>query len=208
MEAAEVKALQGLIAQPLVDDRPPLTSPVTLQVAFALAVGYQWLSSRSFVDTVEELKDGRTARQVTWSFEGSKLIRFANDEWAVREFVEHLIDGTWARDHRSHPVAKLNLYYSPAAGEKASARADFLERATTRGGTGPVEEWVRAAAENYRGYRWKLRAGLDGVKEPHPVYKDPLIRHLLVRRGERRAYIPLEASPEERAAELRRFGMS
>ena len=206
METAEVKSLQGLIAQPLVDDQPPLTSLVTLQVAFALAVGYQWLTSRSFVDAIEELKDGTTVRRVTWSFEGSKLIPFAGDHWAVREFVEHLLDDEWAVRNLRHPVARLNRFYVLARLEKASVRAQALELSVD-GGTGQLDSWVRAAAENYRGYRWKIQAGLDGVKEPHPVYKDPLIRHLLIRKGERRAYIPLDATPEERALELRRFGM-
>lgn len=206
MEASEVKALQGLISQPLVDDRPPLTSPVTLQVAFALAVGYHWFASNSFLDAIEEMPDGTTERRVTWAFEGSMLLRFGKEDWAVREFVRHLIDRDWAEANRSHPVAKLGRYYARASALKASERADQLE-CLIGSKTGPVEQWVRTAAENYRGYRWKIRAGLDGVKEPHPVYKDPLHRHLLVRQADRRAYIPIEATAEERAATLRKFGM-
>lgn len=206
MEASEVKSLEGLIAQPLVDDRAPLTSPVTLQVAFALAAGYRWLTSESFLDTIEELPDGTTVRRVTWCFEGSLLLPWGKDEWAVREFTEHLIDDAWARANRSHPVAKLNRYYAPAALEKASQRAAYLDFVAK--GSGETERRVREAAENYRGYRWKIQAGVSGMKDHHPIYKAPLIRHILIRKGDRRAYVPIHATPEERAETLRRFKMA
>lgn len=208
MQTGEVKSLQGLIAQPLTDDRAPLTSPVTLQVAFALAAGYRWLTSESFVDALETLPDGSQVRRVSWCFEGSLLLPWQGDEWAVREFAEHLVDDDWARRNPRHPVALLNRFYSPAARERASTRAEWLESAAQSSSCPrETERIVREAAENYRGYRWKIQAGLDGETEPHPIYKAPLTRHILIRRGERRAYIPINATPEERAETLRKYGM-
>lgn len=202
-----LKALEGRSSEPFEDDRPPLTSPVTLQVAFALAVGYRFFASDSFLDATEELADGTFKRSVVWGFDAAHTVEFQGEPWTVKYFREHLIDPEWRDARPKHPVAKLGGHYANAVVQKPSQRADFLMDCAFRKSDWLGNTLVRAS-ETYTGYRWKIRAGLAGNIPPHPEYKDPLERHIIIRKGLSRAYIPMNATAEERAEELARYGIS
>ncbi|MFK5920912.1 MAG: hypothetical protein QM496_01930 [Verrucomicrobiota bacterium] len=173
-----IKDLEGVNLQRVVDDRPPLKSPKTVEVAAALAFGFRLapLPSKlgkehtaAFLDATEELPEGRLKREVTWCFDGDAKVQVmpiaAGQEFTLEEFWALLRDDAWLDANPHHPIAM---------------QARLLRE--------------------YEALRHKLSS-----KKFHPDFGEPLLRHMKVRKGKKSVYIREDSTEKERAELLKQL---
>lgn len=148
-------------------------------------------------------------RTVTWQFlaehEGRAGLGVNGEKLSPGEFWKRVLDPVWTATHPNTPIAAISRAYH--AGEdsmKPSARINQIEAVVlAEMPKGNNRKMVEEAIRIYRGLCFKLQS-----RESHPIYKEPLIRHILIRRGRDKAYIPYHFTPEQRNRELQRLGMS
>lgn len=85
---------------------------------------------------------------------------------------------------------------------KPSQRLALIESLISSSLPREARELLRDGLQVYRGLCWKLQA-----KESHPVYQQPLHRHILVRQGRKRGYLRVDWSPEKQRRKLQEWSM-
>jgi hypothetical protein len=92
------------------DDIDPRRSTNTTLIGAALAAGADFASSKALHDSIDE--EGK--RQVTWSMNGDRLMRFSPDfdeeEIEFAEFRRRFESSEWCEENPDHPIAFLRAY--------------------------------------------------------------------------------------------------
>lgn len=192
-----IKACEGVAQRPIVDvDKDPYESITTVAVFFAVAAGYAWGIPKPYLDTIEELADGRIERRVNWIFDGESVVEIEGERLEFGAFWE-----------RIHEPMKEAIHLRGAMNQLAQGLAVL--------GIMPAAD--RVAKLRYWADHASLAEPAKAIfAETATIYeqflRDRMPRFILVQQARGRdvirCYIPIHATPEERAAELARAGLS
>jgi hypothetical protein len=190
-----VKACEGIAQRPVIDiDRDPRESIITIAVLFAVAAGYRWGCPKPYLDLVEEMPDERIERRVYWIFDSESTAEIEGQSLSFGQFWDSIHDTDLSTARTAlHQLAQglAILARMPAADRSAKLRywADHASLAD------PAKAIFSEAATIYDQF-----------------LADRMPRFILVQQARGldtvRAYIPLHATPEERAEILARAGIS
>jgi hypothetical protein len=192
-----VKACEGIAQSPVIDiDKDPRESITTLAVLFSVAAGYSWGCPKPYLDLIEEMPDGRIERRVYWIFDSESRAEIEGENVGFAEF--------WERIHEPMKEAgtlrgTLNQLAQGLAILGVMPPADR---------SGKLRYWAGHASLTEQ-----ARSVFSEAATIHDQFlADRMPRFILVQQARgietRRAYIPIHASAEERAAVLARAGIS
>lgn len=223
----DLRAIQGVVRAPIVDDRPPLESPITVLVMLLKAAGFAWYGVRKalpdgqtatscYINTVTLYSDGTQSRRVVWSFIGGDEARVelggdAVSIWQACAGLGYAPSGRWPRGEKPlgrGAAAVLAAVRAAAPWESAmpfNERGRRLLRAAAEASHPEARRLLADAVELYRGYVWKLTMPIE--HPPHPDYGYPLDAHFRYRKGKRTGDVRQSLCRDERMEELRVLGL-
>ncbi|MHA1544626.1 MAG: hypothetical protein ACTSU8_05775 [Alphaproteobacteria bacterium] len=143
-------------------------------------------------------------RSVTWLFWADKGVEIEGVEHSPGEFWKKLLDDKFPLTNPHSVITTLAKAYNVGGEMKPSERLRLIEEQVLRPlGEEPRREILERAIYLYRGLCWKLQA-----KETHPIFEEPLYRHIIVRQGRDNAYLRFDWSPERKLRKLKEYGMA
>lgn len=223
--AKGIRAIQGLVRAPIVDYRPPLTSPITVLVMLCKAAGFRWYGPEKklpnghkgtscFLNTVTLYSDGTQERKVVWSFVGGEPAEIAGDPvsiWQICGGLGYAPGGRMPKGEK--PIGRgaaaiLAAVRSAVPWEPEmpfNERGKRLLRAAAEASHPGARVLIADAVELYRGYVWKLSTPIE--HPPHPEYGYPLDSHFRYRKGRRTGDLRQSICRDERMEELKVLGL-
>jgi hypothetical protein len=192
-----VKACEGIAQRPVIDiDRDPRESIITIAVLFAVAAGYRWGCPKPYLDLVEEMPDERIERRVYWIFDGESRAEIEGDSMSFSEFWdrihEPMKEAVTLRGSMNQLAQGLAILGIMSPADRSAKLRDWVDHASL---ADPAKAIFSEAATIYDQF-----------------LADRMPRFILVQQARGldtvRAYIPLHATPEERAEVLARAGIS
>lgn len=220
-----IRAIQGLVRAPIVDYRPPTTSPITVLVMIIKACGFRWYGPEKrlpnggkgtscYLNTVTLRPDGTSVQKVVWSFIGDDPVDIGGDPVSIWQLCAALGFAPGGRAPEGEkalgPGAAAVLRavreacdWSPEMPFNARGKSLLTAAASA---SHPAARWILAeTVELYRGYIWKLTTPID--HPPHPDYGYPLDCHYRFRKGKRTGDVRQSLCRDERMEELRVLGL-
>ncbi len=190
-----IQGCEGISQRHVIDvDKDPRESVTTVAVFFAVAAGYAWGIPSPYLDLVEELADGSIQRRVYWTWDAESVVEIEGRKFTFSEFWDgiHDVDLNPARS-AMHQLAQARAIL---AGMAAADRSDKLRY------------WAGHAS-----LAVPAKAIFDESAKIYDQFlKDRMPRFIYVEQARgmttNRAYIPVHATPEERAEVLARAGIS
>lgn len=216
-------AVKGKARVPLVDTRPPLSSPMTLVVLLLKATGFRWYGPEKelsdgrkgtscFLDTCVKHADGTERRKVVWAFIGNERKELGGDPVSLIQ-IAHFFGYCEKTPERPLPRGAREVLSSILrADEKIwrdempfNTRGKRLLAACAAAGHKEAQLILCDVLDLYRGYCWKLSTPVG--TPAHPVYGDPLERHLRYRHGKRTGDVRQSIEYDHRMDELQQLGL-
>jgi len=139
-------------------------------------------------------------RTVTWAFAAEVSPEVDRQTRELYKFRSELLEAKVSDRHST-------LYWLRKSVElmdrgKPSERIRQVEGLVGTNMPREARELLRDALQIYKGLCWKLQA-----TKPHPVFKEPLHRHIVIRQGKKKAYIRADWSPDRQRKKLMDYGM-
>lgn len=216
------RRVTGLLRVPITDDRPPLTSPITLLVCLLHGAGFRWygvqkrlpdgtIGTTCFLDTSWLWSDGTTERRIVWSLIGDEPIDLGGDRTGIAQLTVALGFDSFAqpRDPLGRGAREVVDAIRRVESETGfftddpipfNERGKRLVAAAAQCGQIEARRLLAHTVEVYRGFCWKLATPVG--HPPHPEYGWPLDRHYRYRKGKRKGDVRASISREERMDEL------